>query len=116
VKIKTKRNIVKHNPVAHGGRYSVDNQDPSIVDFSSNITPAGMPTSVKSILKRRLGQMEYYPDSYSSDLISSLKKYTGLAESNLIVGNGSIEIIYNFCSTFLSKKTYFDSCTYIWRI
>jgi len=48
--------------------------------------------------------MEYYPDSYSSDLISSLKKYTGLAESNLIVGNGSIEIIYNFCSTFLSKK------------
>jgi threonine-phosphate decarboxylase len=48
--------------------------------------------------------MEYYPDSHSSDLISSLKKYTGLAESNLIVGNGSIEIIYNFCSTFLSKK------------
>ena len=104
MKIRTKRNIVKHNPVAHGGRYSVDNQDPSIVDFSSNITPAGMPTSVKSILKRRLGQMEYYPDSHSSDLISSLKKYTGLAESNLIVGNGSIEIIYNFCSTFLSKK------------
>jgi threonine-phosphate decarboxylase len=48
--------------------------------------------------------MEYYPDSHSSDLISSLKKYTGLAESNLIVGNGSIEIIYNFCNSFLTKK------------
>jgi len=104
VKIRTKHNVAKHNPVAHGGRYSVDNRDPDIVDFSSNITPAGMPTSVQSILKRRLGQMENYPDSHSSDLISSLKKYTGLPESNLIVGNGSIEIIYNFCSAFLSKK------------
>ena len=37
-------------------------------------------------------------------MISGLKKYTGLAESNLIVGNGSIEIIYNFCNAFLSKK------------
>lgn len=104
VKIRIKRNIAKHNPVAHGGRFSVDNLDSSIVDFSSNISPAGMPTSVKSILKRRLDQMEYYPDSHSSDLISSLKKYTRLPESNLIVGNGSIEIIYNFCSAFLSKK------------
>jgi len=104
VKIRTKHNVAKHNPVAHGGRYSVDNRDPDIIDFSSNITPAGMPTSVQSILKRRLGQMENYPDSHSSDLISSLKKYTGLPESNLIVGNGSIEIIYNFCSAFLPKK------------
>ena len=46
----------------------------------------------------------HYPDLHSSDLIDGLKKYTGLAESNLIVGNGAIEIIYNFCSTFLSKK------------
>lgn len=104
MKIRTKRSISTHNPVVHGGRYSVNNRDPSIVDFSSNITPAGMPTPIKSILKRRLSQMEYYPDSDSSDLISSLKKYTGLPESNLIVGNGSIEIIYNFCNSFLTKK------------
>jgi len=104
VKIKVKHAITSHNPVSHGGRYSVNNQDPSIVDFSSNIGPAGMPISVKSILKKRLNQMEYYPDSHSSDLIYGLKKYTGLPESNLIVGNGAIEIIYNFCSAFLSKK------------
>ncbi|HJJ22122.1 MAG TPA: threonine-phosphate decarboxylase CobD [Nitrosopumilus sp.] len=104
MKIKVKHAITSHNPVSHGGRYSVNNQDPSIVDFSSNIGPAGMPISVKSILKKRLNQMEYYPDSHSSDLIYGLKKYTGLPESNLIVGNGAIEIIYNFCSAFLSKK------------
>ena len=104
MKITTKRSIATHNPVTHGGRYSVNNQDPRIIDFSSNISPAGMPTSIKSILKKRLDQMTYYPDLHSNDLISGLKKYTGLPESNLIVGNGAIEIIYNFCSAFLSKK------------
>jgi len=104
VKIATKHTITTHNPVSHGGRYSVNNQDPDIVDFSSNISPAGMPVSVKSILKKRLDQMACYPDLHSSNLISGLKKYTGLKESNLIVGNGAIEIIYNFCSTFLAKK------------
>jgi threonine-phosphate decarboxylase len=38
-------------------------------------------------------------------LSSSLKKFIGLPKSNLVVGNGAIEIIYNFCSTFLSKKS-----------
>ena len=104
MKIRTKSAITTHNPVSHGGRYSVDNRDPEIVDFSSNISPAGMPASIKSILKKRLDQMAYYPDLHSSDLKSGLKKYTGLPESNLIVGNGAIEIIYNFCNAFLSKK------------
>jgi threonine-phosphate decarboxylase len=38
-------------------------------------------------------------------LSSSLKKFIGLPKSNLVVGNGAIEIIYNFCSAFLSKKS-----------
>ena len=105
MKIRTRHAIRTHNPIVHGGRYSVDNRDSSIVDFSSNITPAGIPAPVKSILKKRLNIMEFYPDLYSGDLISSLKKYTGLSNTNLIVGNGAIEIIYNFCSAFLSKKT-----------
>ena len=104
MKIRTRYAITTHNPIVHGGRYSVDNRDSSIVDFSSNITPAGIPTPVKSILKKRLNKMEHYPDLHSSDLISNLKKYTGLSKTNLIVGNGAIEIIYNFCSAFLSKK------------
>ena len=74
------------------------------MDFSSNINPAGMPVSVKSALKKKLNKIENYPDLHSSELISGLKKYTGLSKSNLIVGNGAIEIIYNFCSAFLSKK------------
>lgn len=103
MKIRLKPTIAAHNPVSHGGRYSVSFKD-SVIDFSSNVSPAGMPLSVKSVLKNRLEKIVDYPDSDSNDLLSGLKKYTGLPESNLIVGNGAIEIIYNFCNSFLSKK------------
>ncbi len=104
MKIRVKPSILTHNPVAHGGPYSVHNCDPDTIDFSSNVSPAGMPSSVKTALRQKLYTMENYPDLYSSDLMHGLKKYTKLAESNLLVGNGAIEIIYNFCNTFLSKK------------
>lgn len=95
---------MSHVPVKHGGRLSVNNRDPKIIDFSSNVSPAGTPQSVKLLLKKRLNQMNDYPDIYSRDLISSLKKFTSLPESHLIVGNGAIELIYNFCNALLSKK------------
>ena len=63
-----------------------------------------MPSSVKSAMKKRLDGMEHYPDTDSLSLLSSLKKYTGLSDSHIVVGNGAIEILYNFCTAFLSKK------------
>jgi len=58
-----------------------------------------------TILKKNLEDIQNYPDFRSSVLISSLKKYTCLQKSNLLVGNGAIEIIYNFCFALLSNKT-----------
>ncbi len=104
MKIKTKNAILVHNPVLHGGRFSISNPDPDIVDFSSNVSPSGAPKSVKSILKKRFDQVTTYPDLNSDELKSGLKKYVGIPKTNIIVGNGAIEIIYNFCSAFLSKK------------
>ena len=90
-------------PVIHGGK------NPSIksnvIDFSSNITPIGVPKSVKTILKKNLDNIQRYPDFSSSKVISSLAKYTKLDKACLLVGNGAIEIIYNFCFAFLSKNT-----------
>ena len=105
MKIRTTHAIETHNPIIHGGRFSVNNQDPNILDFSSNVGPIGMPPSVKSLLKKRLDQLTLYPDLHSTTLSNDLKRFIGLPKSNLVVGNGAIEIIYNFCSAFLSKKT-----------
>ncbi len=104
MKIRAKTSITKHHPVSHGGRFSGGNQKIDVLDFSSNTSPAGMPSSVKSAIRKRVDEMEHYPDADSSNLVSSLKKYTGLSDSNIVVGNGAIEILYNFCTAFLSKK------------
>ena len=87
----------------HGGKNHLSS--PHTVDFSSNICPIGTPLSVKKILKKNIDNVKNYPDLNSSDVISNLTKYTKLEKSNLLVGNGAIEIIYNFCFAFLSEKS-----------
>ena len=105
MKITIKSSIRQHTPVIHGGKFPLKNRDQNIIDFSSNITPLGIPHSVKSIIKQNLDKVQFYPDPNSETVISSLAKYTHLSKSNIIVGNGAIEILYNFCFAFLSKTT-----------
>ncbi|NND87238.1 MAG: histidinol-phosphate transaminase [Nitrosopumilus sp.] len=91
-------------PVKHGAKNPFDHSK-TIIDFSSNITPIGMPKSVRQVIQKNLENIENYPDSDSSLVFSSLEKYTHLHKSNLTIGNGAIEIIYNFCFAFLTKNT-----------
>ena len=105
VKIQAKSSILRHIPVIHGGKSMLKNSDLDIIDFSSNITPLGIPKSVKLIIKKNLDNLQFYPDPKSENVISNLEKYTRLSKSNIIVGNGAIEILYNFCFAFLSKST-----------
>ena len=105
MKIRTKSTILEHSPVIHGGKNPTQITDSSIIDFSSNISPIGTPLSVKNTIKKSINDIKDYPDSSSYSVISSLKNYTKLEKSNLVVGNGAIEIIYNFCFSFLSKDS-----------
>ena len=105
MKIRTKPSIQRHIPVIHGGKNLLKNSDHNIIDFSSNITPLGIPNSAKLIIKKNLDKVQFYPDPQSDNVVTNLKKYTHLSKSNIIVGNGAIEILYNFCFAFLSKST-----------
>ena len=98
------RSIRKHVPVTHGGLSSIKTKISDIVDFSSNVSPAGAPRPVQVALKNYLKYIENYPDQNSKTLLDSLQQYTGFNKSHIIVGNGAIEILYNFCNTFLQKK------------
>ena len=105
VKIKPNKSIQSHNPVSHGGLYSVKNPDSNIIDFSSNINPLGPPSGVKKYLKKNLNSLEVYPDSESTKLRKDISWYTKIPANKIVVGNGATEIIYNFCNAFLNKKT-----------
>lgn len=105
MQIRAKSSVLRHVPIAHGAYTPLKISDGTILDFSSNINPAGTPLSVKRILKKIVNTVADYPDPDSSAVASSLQKYTRLKGSNIIVGNGAIEIIYNFCFAFLSPRT-----------
>lgn len=104
-------NISGHSPVAHGGLFSVpglsgdDDYNGDVLDFSSNINPAGLMPRVRRAIQKNLDLFQVYPDSESRSLRKSLESYTGIPSSQIVIGNGATEIIYNFCRAFLSGST-----------
>lgn len=98
-------NISRHKQIPHGGPYSIIHPSDDILDFSSNISPLGTSSLVRKTVKNRLDTIQIYPDSESTHLRKNLQHYTGISYSQIIVGNGATEIIYNFCQAFLSNKT-----------
>jgi len=97
--------ISSHKPVSHGGLYSIATPSLEILDFSSNINPLGPSPRVFKTIKNHLNTLQIYPDPESLDLRKNLQRYTTIPLSQIVVGNGATEIIYNFCKAFLSQKT-----------
>jgi len=86
----------------HGGniyeikrRYRKD-----VIDFSANINPLGIPLRVKKLLRQEVDSLSHYPDPESHDLKIALARYWGVREENVLVGNGSTELIYLIFNAF----------------
>ena len=103
--VKPNSSLNSHKPVSHGGIYSMSKPNLNILDFSSNINPLGSPPKVQKALKNQLKTLQIYPDPNSIKLRKNLQNYTRVPYSQIVIGNGATEIIYNFCIAFLSKKT-----------
>ena len=84
----------------HGGdltwaseRYGLVEGD--FIDFSSNVNPLGPPPAALRAAKDALGNISRYPDPHGLSLKRKLADYVGLSESNLVLGNGSSELIHH---------------------
>lgn len=83
---------------AHGG--DVWSEDVKF-DFSSNVNPLGPPKRVKEALSRGIGKIHHYPDINATELRSAISEYVGVKPGNITLGNGSTELIKNFCEVFI---------------
>ena len=106
MKIHPNKPAQSHIPASHGGKYGTKNPDANVIDFSSNVNPLGCHPGVKRYLKKQLNLISEYPDPNSTNLRANLAWFTGVPKKQIVVGNGATEIIYNFCKTFLNKKTH----------
>ncbi len=91
-------NVGSSKKAAHGG--DVWSQDVKI-DFSSNVNPLGPPDRVKEALSRGIGTIHHYPDINATKLQAAISDYVGVGPENVTLGNGSTELIKNFCEVFV---------------
>ncbi|MEM2384656.1 MAG: histidinol-phosphate transaminase [Candidatus Bathyarchaeia archaeon] len=104
-----KENIRDLVPCVHGGdvwrvarRYNIEVK--GILDFSSNVNPLGPSKRVIEAIYKSLWQIPYYPDPDYIELRETISNYiSGIKADNVIVGNGSTELIHLFCETFIEK-------------
>jgi threonine-phosphate decarboxylase len=74
----------------------------ALLDFSSSINPLGMPQTALQAIHDSLFQVSQYPDSSSAALRCAIAKhYPPATPENVVVGNGSTELIYLFADVFL---------------
>lgn len=76
-----------------------------ISDFSGNINPMGFPKRAAAKLAENIAMVSNYPDKKYQALRNSIGSYTGAAPENIVVGNGSTELISTFIKSVNAKKT-----------
>ncbi|MCP8322844.1 MAG: threonine-phosphate decarboxylase CobD [Candidatus Methylarchaceae archaeon HK02M2] len=101
-----KKHIKNLQPCIHGGEVWQHNPNKKdfLLDFSANVNPLGPSPKVIETIKESLWKIPYYPDSNCASLKEEISEYIGrIGPENLIVGNGSTELIYIFAEVFLEQ-------------
>ncbi len=78
--------------------------DPAqIVKVASNENPLGPSPLAKAAMREALEDSHIYPDGGGYKLRTAIADMLGLDRSNIVLGNGSNEIIELLCHTFLNR-------------
>ncbi len=65
-----------------------------LIDFSANMNPLGPPQGVWQALLEHLPDIVHYPDPYARELRDTLAAHLGIDPGHLVLGNGSMELLY----------------------
>lgn len=76
----------------------------SITSFSANVNPLGISPALRQTLSEKIDTITSYPDREYVSLRKRIADYAGTDFDNIIVGNGSTELISLFIQTEHPKK------------
>ena len=104
-----KEQIRKLSPCFHGGnlwrvseKYGVPLSQ--VIDFSVSINPLGTSEKATKSIREHIKLVTNYPPPNAEQLLEKLAKYAGAKKGNIIVGNGTTELIHTFVYVFLEKN------------
>ena len=93
-----------HGAEVYGAAEESGFKSEEILDFSSSVNPLGPSQKALDAVTAAFGRIEAYPDSNSNALRQVLADhFGGISKDNIIVGNGSTELMYLFAEAFLKK-------------
>jgi histidinol-phosphate aminotransferase len=76
-----------------------------IVKLASNENPFGSSEKVENVIAGYAGKFSMYPDGYATELRTHLADHLGVKEGEIILGNGSDEIIQMIARGLLTPGT-----------
>jgi threonine-phosphate decarboxylase len=103
-----KKSIRTLSPYFHGGnvweiseKYKIPVDQ--LIDFSISTNPLGAPEKALQSIRQNLNLIYHYPDPDPEWLLEALSKSVGEKPNNVVIGNGSTELIYLFTEIFLES-------------
>jgi threonine-phosphate decarboxylase len=94
----------------HGGAPTKDRS--KLLDFSASINPLGPPEAVLRVLRHELSSIAHYPDTDCRKLTKRLAALLGVSPEQIVVGNGSNDLIYSIARAFRPKRVAIVEPTY----
>ncbi|MDI3508243.1 MAG: threonine-phosphate decarboxylase [Clostridiales bacterium] len=83
-----------------------------ILDFSANINPLGTPPGLTRYIEDNWQAILHYPDPGYRRLYEALADYLNVDERYIILGNGAIDIIYDYMRVMKPKRVLIPSPTF----
>jgi cobyric acid synthase CobQ/L-threonine-O-3-phosphate decarboxylase len=85
--------------MTHGGNLRALTQatgkaEKEILDFSANLNPLGSPEWLRPLISSQISALVHYPDPDCADLMKAVAQRYGAGLNEIIIGNGSSEILY----------------------
>ena len=109
--------MLKHKDHFHGSDlekieeiYGIKKED--ITSFSANVNPLGISPKMREALIRHIDIITSYPDREYTALRTRIGEYAGASAQNILVGNGSTELISLFIQMEHPKKALILGPTY----
>jgi threonine-phosphate decarboxylase len=75
-----------------------------MLDFSASINPLDPPPSARDAFIKSYGEISRYPDPYGEKLKEALGEHHGMSSSEVLLGNGSTQLIYLLCAALRPRK------------
>ena len=99
--IQPRSNLKKLEPCVHGGLHTIRTTtvNDNILDLSVSINPLGYIVNMQKVLREI--PLDVYPDQFSTEARLHLAKELSVKKENIVVGNGSAELIQAICLAYL---------------